>query len=168
MDEILGAIGDALGGVVGNPLVEVGLRLAAAYLVLVWLAAALWAFVDMRRRSMSQVAPYASAALVIVASPLLFPFAVLVHRVVRPGEFRSDRQLSEVRDRALEVEVTVTRCPECRLVVADDWLLCPGCRQPLAHRCHACGGTVGLDWGTCAWCATDLERGLRPSELRQA
>lgn len=168
MDVILEAVGDAVGDIVDTPLVAVGLRLGAAYLVLVWLAAVLWAFVDMRRRSTSQVAPYGAAALVILASPLLLPFAILIYRVVRPGEYRADRELSELRDRALEAEVMVTRCPECRQVVADDWLLCPGCRQPLAHRCHACGGTVGLDWGTCAWCATELERELRPRELRRA
>lgn len=159
MEEIGRAIGDAIGGAFDNPVVAVLVRLIAAYVVIVWLATALWAFVDMRRRTTNPLAPYAAATLVILASPILFPFAVLVHRVLRPDEFVSERHLSLLRDRVLEIEATVPRCPECRRAVEEDWLLCPDCRRPLAHRCQACGGAVGLDWPVCAWCATELDGG---------
>ena len=176
MEEIGQAIGDAIGGVWVNPVVAALVRLIAAYVVLVWLATALWAFLDMRRRTTNPLAPYGAAALVILASPVLFPFAVVVHRVLRPDEFVSERELSLLRDRALESEASLTRCPECRRPVEDDWLICPDCRRPLAHRCHACGGTVGLDWPVCAWCAAELDgdgvhdRGEtpQPRQLRRA
>ncbi len=167
MDEIGQAIGDAIGAVFANPVVAGLVRLIAAYVVLVWLATALWAFVDVRRRTSNSFAPYGAAALIILASPVFFPFAVLVHRVLRPDEFVSERRLSELRDQALELEATLPRCPECERLVPDDWLICPACRRHLAHRCHACGGTVGLDWPVCAWCATELDRGGR-RELRRA
>lgn len=157
MDEIGRAIGDAIGGVFDNPVVAALVGLIGAYVVVVWLATALWAFVDMRRRTTNLFGPYAAAAVMILASPVLFPFAVLVHRVLRPDELVSDRELSELRDRALEIEAAVARCPECRRPVEDDWLICPDCRRQLAHRCHACGGTVGLDWAVCGWCAAELE-----------
>lgn len=165
MDEIGAAIGDAIGGLFDNPIVGTSTRLIGAYVVLVWLACALWAFVDMRRRTANPVAPYGSALLVILASPVLFPFALIVHRVLRPDEFCSERRLSELRDRALEIEAEAPRCPECRRVVDESWLLCPSCRRALGHRCHACGGTVGLDWSICAWCAERLD-GKRPREVR--
>ena len=91
MEDIGAAIGDAIGGVFDNPIVAVLLRLGAAYVVLVWLASALWAFIDVRRRTANPIAPYGSAALVILASPLLFPFAIIVHRVLRPDSTRSAR-----------------------------------------------------------------------------
>ncbi len=167
MDEIGQAIGDAIGGVFDNPVVAVLVRLVAAYVVLVWLATALWAFVDVRRRTTNLIAPYGAAALIILASPLLFPFAVIVHRVLRPDLFVSEARLSELRDLALELEATRTRCPECDRVVEDDWLICPSCRRSLGHRCHSCGGAVGLEWPVCAWCGTSLEgdgvRELRPA-----
>ena len=71
MDALLNQLGQ--GGVAAEPVVRVGLLVAFAYLVLLWLASALWAFVDMRRRTRSAAMPYATAGLVIVASPVLFP-----------------------------------------------------------------------------------------------
>lgn len=165
MDEIAGAIGDAIAGFVDSPFVSALTLFVGAYVVVVWLASALWAFVDMRRRTGNPVAPYASAAVVILASPLLFPFAILVHRVLRPDEFISERRLSVLRDQALEAEASAPRCPECRRAVDEAWLLCPTCRRPLGHRCQACGGTVGIDWPVCAWCGEALD-GETPRELR--
>jgi hypothetical protein len=161
MDEIGAAIGEAIGAFFANPLIATLTVLVGAYVVFVWLASALWAFVDMRRRTSNPIAPYATAAIVILASPLLFPFAIIVHRVLRPDEFISERRLSELRDRALEAEASLVRCPDCHRAVDESWLLCPDCRRPLGHRCHACGGTVGLDWPVCAWCGTNLDA-VRP------
>lgn len=165
MDEIAAAIGDAIAGFFASPFVSTFALFVGAYVVVVWLASALWAFVDMRRRTGNPVAPYASAAIVILASPLLFPFAILVHRVLRPDEFISERRLSLLRDEALQAEASAARCPECRRTVDETWLLCPSCRRPLGHRCHACGATVGLDWPVCAWCGEALD-GETPRELR--
>jgi hypothetical protein len=163
MDAIFKTIGDAIGGVLGNPGVALTIRIAAAYVIVVWLAGALWVFVDMRRRSTNPVLRYASAATVVLASPILFPFAILVHRVIRPSATVADRRLSELRDAALAADVDLPHCPECRSLVDPDWLLCPSCRQPLGHRCEGCGRTAGLDWDVCAWCGETLAREERRS-----
>jgi hypothetical protein len=75
MEEILGTIGDAIGAVFGNPVVQLGFQVALAYLVLLWLAAAYWAFRDMQLRTENPIAPYFAAAAIIVSLPL-FPLAV--------------------------------------------------------------------------------------------
>ena len=161
MDGIGAAIGDAVGGALagffGDPVTSLVIRLIGAYIVLVWLAVALWAFIDMRRRTNNPAAAYAAAALIILASPVLFLPALIVHRIIRPADFTSERRVAHLREAALEAETLSPRCPECRRLVEDDWLLCPGCRRPLGHHCHACGGTVGLDWPVCAWCGEELE-----------
>jgi hypothetical protein len=157
MDGIGEGIGDALAGFFGDPVTGLVMRLIAAYVVLVWLAVALWAFIDMRRRTNNLVAAYAAAALIIVASPVLFLPALIVHRIIRPGVFTSERRVAHLREAALEAETLSPRCPECRRPVEEDWLLCPGCRRALGHHCHACGGTVGLEWPVCAWCGEELE-----------
>ena len=167
MDEIGGAIGDAFAAFFDNPVIGTAGRLIAAYLILVWLASALWAFVDMRRRTSNPIVPYVSAAFVILTSPVLFPFALLVHRVMRPDEFISEHRLLDLQERALVLEASTPRCPECGHAVDESWLLCPACRRSLGHRCRACGGTVGLDWLVCAWCGAELD-GARPSDLRPA
>lgn len=156
MDAIFDSIGDAIGGFLGDPGVSLFLRIAAAYVVFVWLATALWVFVDMRRRSANPILAYASAAVVVLASPVLFPFAVLVHRVIRPSATVADRRMADLRDAVLAAEVDVPDCPDCRALVEPDWLLCPNCRQQLAHRCDRCGRTAGLDWDVCAWCGASL------------
>ncbi|MFL5751068.1 MAG: double zinc ribbon domain-containing protein [Chloroflexota bacterium] len=155
--EALGeAIGDALATIVGDPVAGLLVRLAAAYWILIWLAAALWAFVDTRRRTTSLVAAYGSAALVILATPLLFPAALLVHVVLRPEGFAADRRVDDLRLAALSEEGG-PRCPGCERAIDDDWLVCPTCRRQLAHRCHSCGGSIGLDWTVCGWCGAELD-----------
>ena len=156
MDAFGDAIGDAFATVFADPVVSIVFRLAAAYLVLIWLASALWVFVDTRRRSSSLVAAYGSAALVILATPLLFPAAVLVHTVVRPDGLASERRLDELQHEAFS-SAAEPRCEGCHRRVEEEWLLCPHCRRQLRHRCQSCGRTVGLDWTVCGWCAADLD-----------
>ena len=160
MDTIGDAIGDAFAETIAtlfaDPVAGLLIRLAAAYIVLIWLVSALWVFVDTRRRSSSLVAAYGSAALVILATPLLFPAAVLVHTVLRPDELASERQLDDLRHEAFALDVE-PRCEGCGRRIEDDWLLCPYCRKQLSHRCQSCGRTVGLDWAVCGWCAADLD-----------
>jgi hypothetical protein len=164
VDAIGEAIGAALDGFFGNPTTGLVIRLIGAYVVLVWLAVALWAFVDMRRRTSNLIAAYASAAMIILASPVFFLPALLVHRVIRPADFSSERRVAHLREAALEAEAVAPRCPECQRIVDEAWLVCPACRRALGHRCHACGGTIGLDWPVCAWCGEELE-GRRPSGM---
>jgi hypothetical protein len=150
------AIREAIASIVGNPVAGLVIRLIGAYIVLIWLAAGLWAFLDMRRRSNSLVAAYGSAALVILATPLLVPAALLVHVVLRPDELAADRRLEQLRHAAFALDAE-PRCEGCGRPVAEDWLICPGCRRQLRHRCQACGGAVSLEWSVCAWCAAELD-----------
>ncbi|HEX5012781.1 MAG TPA: zinc ribbon domain-containing protein [Candidatus Limnocylindrales bacterium] len=150
------ALGEAVGTILGGPVAGLIIRLIGAYLVLIWLASALWAFLDTRRRSGSLVASYGSAALVILATPLLFPAALLVHVVLRPDGLAADRRLDRLRHLAFAIEAE-PRCATCGLTIQEDWLICPGCRHQLSHRCQDCGGTVRLEWSVCAWCAAELD-----------
>jgi hypothetical protein len=164
MDSIFKGIGDAIDSVVSNPTVGLVMRIAAAYAIAVWLAAALWVFVDTRRRTSNPILAYAAAAVIVLASPVLFPFALFVHRVIRPASTVADRRMAELRDTALAVEVDQVRCPGCRAVVDEEWLICPSCRHALGHRCEHCGRTGGLDWDICAWCGQPLS-GEEPRSL---
>ena len=156
MDAILGPVGDALDEVFGQPAVQLVLAVVAGYVVILWIATALWAFVDMRRRTVNVFAPYATAAAVIVASPLLFPLALLVHVVVRPAGTVADRRIGGLRDAALSFETERQTCPGCNKRVAADWLLCPSCRTTIAHRCEGCGHAVSAGWDACAWCGVSF------------
>ena len=156
MESLGEAIGEAFASIFAHPVVGIALRLIAGYVVILWIASALWVFADTRRRTTSLVAAYGMAAMVILATPLLFPAALLVHMVLRPSELASERHLGDLRHAAFELDVEPS-CEGCHRRVEDDWLLCPSCRRQLAHRCQSCGATVGLDWMVCGWCATELE-----------
>lgn len=154
MDALLAQVGAAIGGLLGQPVVHLAFLVGAAYVVIVWLASAIWSFIDMRRRTANPIWPYATAGAVVLASPLLFPLALVVHRAVRPATTVADRRLGRLRDAALSAEVDQPRCPGCRRPIDPDWLVCPTCRTSLAHRCDGCGHGVGLDWDACAWCGS--------------
>ena len=78
MDQILGTITDTIGGFFSNPIVQLAIQAIAIYIVILWLAAAYWAFRDMQLRSENPVLPYLAAALIILFTPILFLAGVIV------------------------------------------------------------------------------------------
>jgi len=159
MDQILGQIGSTIGGFFGNPVVQLGIRAIGIYVVVLWLAAAYWAFRDLQGRTDNPVAPYVAASLIIVFTPVFFVLAVIVYRIVRPHE-----RIGEVNERSLAEEAllneveAVPHCPGCARRVNEEWLICPTCRTRLNRVCPNCNRLVGLDWSLCAWCGKDFER----------
>ncbi len=154
MDQLLGQFGDSFQGVLDSAPIQLALRAIALYLALLWLAAAFWAFRDAGRRTRNLVAPYVAGAVVILATPVLFPFALLLYLIVRPGE-----TLTEAWERQLAEEAVADAspvCAGCGRRVDGDWLACPACGQRLHHRCASCGRLTGLDWNVCAWCGVEL------------
>jgi len=157
MAGLMDQFGQVIAGIGDQPVVRLVVSGAAVYFVIVWLAAAFWAYQDARRRHASPIVPYLAAGVLVIASPVLFPLALIVYRVVRPAE-----TLAEARARALDNRLTALErsgllaCPGCSKLVDETWLSCPACRTRLAHRCLACGRSMELDWNACAWCATEL------------
>jgi hypothetical protein len=86
MDEILGPIGETIGGIFGSPVVQLGFRLIGIYLIVIWLATAYWAFRDMQQRSDNVILPYLAAAGIILFTPIFFILAVWVYKIIRPHE----------------------------------------------------------------------------------
>ena len=159
MDQILETIGDTIGGFFANPIVQLAIQAVAIYFVILWLASAYWAFRDMQQRSENPVLPYLAAALIILFTPVLFVFGVIVYRIVRPHEKIGEVYERNLAEEALLAEVeTIKTCPSCSRRVNDEWIICPSCRTRLNRVCANCGRLVGLDWSLCAWCGKDFER----------
>ena len=159
MEQIFESIGDAIGSIFDNPVIQLGFQVFLVYWVILWLAAAYWAFRDVQLRTENPLAPYLAAAGIIVSSPALFPLAVFAYRIVRPQE-----RIGEVYERNLAEEAmlneieSVRHCPGCDRRVDAEWILCPTCRTRLNRVCPNCTRLVGLDWTLCAWCGKDFER----------
>jgi hypothetical protein len=150
-------IGQAVNGFMDLPAIRLAVTGAGLYVVLVWLACAFWSWQDMRRRTSNVVAPYVSAAAIVLASPILFPLAVFVYRIVRPGQTLSEARQHDLEERLADLDAQeFVSCPDCRTTVAEDWLLCPSCRTRLAHHCVECGRSMRLEWSVCAWCGAEV------------
>ncbi len=159
MQDILNTIGDTIGGFFANPIVHLTAQAIAVYVVIVWLAAAYWAFRDMQLRTDNPVMPYIAAALIVLFTPVVFPFGIIVYRIIRPQEKIGEVYERNLAEEALLAEVeSIRTCPTCARRVHEDWIICPTCRTRLNRVCANCGRLVGLDWSLCAWCGRDFER----------
>jgi RNA polymerase subunit RPABC4/transcription elongation factor Spt4 len=159
MDQIFQTIGDAFGSIFDNPVIQLGLQLILIYWVILWIAAAYWAFRDMQGRTENPVAPYLAAAFVIVFTPILFPLAVFTYRIVRPQERIGEVYERNLAEEAMLAEIeAIPHCPSCERRVDPAWIICPTCRARLNRVCPNCTRLVGLDWSLCAWCGREFER----------
>jgi hypothetical protein len=159
MDQILQTIGDAVGSVFDNPVLQLGFQLFAIYWVVLWLASAYWAFRDMQGRSDNAIAPYLAATFIIGFTPILFPLAVFTYRIVRPHERIGDVYERNLAEEAMLAEIeAIPHCPTCERRVDPAWIICPTCRTRLNRVCPNCTRLVGLDWSLCAWCGREFER----------
>jgi len=114
MDQILGQIGDTLGGIFNSPIVQLGTRMIGVYLVILWLAAAYWAFRDVQQRSANAILPYLTAAGIILFTPVFFILAVWVYKIVRPHEKVGEVWERNLAEEALLAEVeAIHHCPTC-------------------------------------------------------
>ncbi|HEY6058013.1 MAG TPA: zinc ribbon domain-containing protein, partial [Candidatus Limnocylindrales bacterium] len=103
--------------------------------------------------------PYFAASVIIVFTPVFFPFAIVVYRVIRPQERIGEVYERTLAEEALLAEVeAIKTCPTCSRRVHDDWIICPTCRTRLHRVCPNCERLIGLDWSLCAWCGKDFER----------
>jgi RNA polymerase subunit RPABC4/transcription elongation factor Spt4 len=159
MDQILQTIGDAVGSFFDNPVLQLGFQLLAVYWVVLWIAAAYWAFRDMQGRSDNAIAPYLAATFIIAFTPILFPLAVFTYRIVRPHERIGDVYERNLAEEAMLAEIeAIPHCPGCDRRVDPAWIICPTCRTRLNRVCPNCTRLVGLDWSLCAWCGREFER----------
>ncbi len=157
MDQILTPVGDAITTFLNDQHVQLVGRAIALYVVLLWLACAYWAYRDLQSRTANPIAPYLAAVVIILFTPILFPFGLLLYRLVRPGETVAEANERAIAEEAMLREIEAQpHCANCDRRVEADWLVCPTCRNQLRRVCPACSRRVELDWAVCAWCGTDL------------
>ena len=157
--DFLSGIGDSIGSFFSSPIVQFGLQAIGVYIVIVWLAAAFWAFRDMQLRTANPILPYLAAAFVVGFTPVLFVFAVLIYKIVRPQERLGEAYERGLAEEALLAEIdAIEHCATCGRKVHEDWILCPTCRTRLKRVCPSCNRLVGFDWSLCAWCGRDFDR----------
>lgn len=157
--DIIGLVGGAIGSIFDNPVIQLGIKGFALYWIVLWIAAAYWAFRDLQGRTDNAIAPYLGAALIIVFTPILFPLAVFTYRIVRPQDRIGEVYERNLAEEAMLAEIeAIPHCPSCDRRVDPAWIICPTCRTRLNRVCPNCTRLVGLDWSLCAWCGREFER----------
>jgi RNA polymerase subunit RPABC4/transcription elongation factor Spt4 len=157
--DLAGQVGNAVDSFFSSAIVQLVLYSVVVYLFIVWLAAAYWAFRDMHDRTENPVLPYVASSLIILFTPFLFFFGVLVYKVIRPAERLGEVYERNLAEEALLAEVeAIKTCRSCDRRVEAEWIICPWCRSRLNRVCPNCERLVGLDWTICAWCGKDFER----------
>ncbi len=150
---MLAAIGDAAAGVLSSPIV-IGLLMAIGVTVaVVWLAGTWWAYLDISRRTTSELARFGAMGLVIVSTPLLLPLSLMVYTLVRPQTTIAERRAVELATGLGPALAGRERCPACRGVVDPAWRRCPSCATWLASSCDSCGQWSEMAFEVCPWCA---------------
>src|SRR6476661_2844624 len=129
-------------------------KLGILFVVVFWLAVAVWVYKDARRRIDD---PWLVAMATLIG---LVPFVgALVYLLLRPPEY-----LEEVRERELEIRAMEDRlatrnlhCPVCRAEVEATFLVCPVCTTKLKQACVNCKAPLEALWQVCPYCETAVE-----------
>ena len=80
----------------------------------------------MQLRSENPVLPYLAAALIVLFTPVLFLFGVIVYRIVRPHEKIGEVYERNLAEEALLAEVeSIKTCPACHRRINEEWIICP-------------------------------------------
>lgn len=159
MEEILQGIGDGISQILNDPTIQTIFRLTVAYVGLIWLITAYWAYRDLRTRTANPLLPYGAAAAIILFTPIFFPLAVILYRIARPPETVAEASERALAEEAMLVEVEKQHhCAACKRPIEADWIICPHCRTRLRRICSSCGRLVEGDWSICAFCGKDFER----------
>ncbi len=165
-DDLFGTLEGTFNDIVESDAFQAAIYVIAAYVVLIWLASAFWAYRDMRLRTSSAVTPYVAALAIVLFTPVFFLFGLLLYRIIRPKE-----TIAEVNERVLAEEAMLAevashaQCANCERPVHEDWIICPSCRNRLRRVCPNCEHLIELDWTLCAWCGKDFERAESPGTV---
>jgi hypothetical protein len=149
---MLATIGAAAAGVLSSPIVSGVLMAIGVSLVVLWLAGTWWAYLDISRRTTSELARFGAMGLVIVSTPLLLPLSLMVYSLVRPQTTIAERRALELAS-DLGPAFAGQRCAACHEVVDPEWRRCPSCATWLASSCDSCSQWSEMAYEVCPWCA---------------
>ncbi|MEX2245812.1 MAG: zinc ribbon domain-containing protein [Dehalococcoidia bacterium] len=129
-----------------------GVIVLVAYVLVLWVAAVVWAYRDIQTRTRDSSTQTISILLVLLFS---VP-GLLLYLILRPKD-----TLSSLYERQLEAEALLheireqATCPTCRRRVEDSFVLCPYCRTALRTPCDVCAKPLASGWVACPFCGAD-------------
>ena len=150
---MLATIGDAAAGGLSSPIVAGVFMAIGVTIAVLWLAGTWWAYLDISRRTTSELARFGAMGLVIVSTPFLLPLSLVVYMLVRPQTTIAERRAVELASGLGPAFADRDRCPACDDVIDPEWRRCPSCATWLASACDSCGQWSEVPFDLCPWCA---------------
>ena len=136
-----------------------------AYVIVMWIAAAVWTYRDVTSRTSDRQTQILATALVAIFS---LP-GLLLYLAIRPPE-----QMVEIYNRQLEAEALLReiereqRCPSCRRGIEASFVACPYCRTRLQEPCMSCERSLRSSWVVCPYCGAERQGAGRVAAMRRA
>jgi hypothetical protein len=165
---MLDAIGEVLTGILESPVVTGGLIALGVGLVVLWLAAAWWAYLDISRRTSDQLARLGAMAIVLLSTPALLPLSLLTYVLVRPQTTVAEQRAIQLMGGLHPAIAGQQGCFSCGAAVDPEWRRCPACAEWLASPCDACDEWSELGAEVCPWCAAVKEQDWLPEAVPAA
>ena len=131
-------------------LARIAIIVAVAYVLVLWVAALIWAYRDISARTSDTFSQVIALVLVLVFN---LP-GLLIYLILRPKQ-----TMTETYDRQLEAEALLheiqeqASCPSCRRRIDDDFVACPYCRTSLRTPCENCSRALATTWVLCPYCS---------------
>jgi RNA polymerase subunit RPABC4/transcription elongation factor Spt4 len=136
--------------------IRIVLTVLGAYLAAFWLALAIWAFRDIRRRTRDMLIQVLATLLVLVFS---LP-GLVIYLILRPSETLSDVYYRSLNEESLLQEIeTRNACPSCKRQLEADYVYCPSCRTRVKRECGQCGRLLLPGWQGCPYCGSITSAG---------
>lgn len=126
--------------------------------LMIGLAAAVWLYLDARKRSIDFRTLFlwaAGAMLVgIAATPLLFFYIAFYFWKSRKGMMgaKKVKEAIDIGATVIDVSVVMVNCPMCASKVREDTKSCPCCGYTLVPKCSQCGKDLNREWKVCPFC----------------
>lgn len=130
-------------------LLTLSLRVALAYVCLLWAAIIVWVARDVISRTRRLGLHVAALALVI----FLNIFGLIIYLIVRPQKTLVERYYEELEQKALADNPDA--CPACARELPPLGRYCPTCGTEVRVPCESCKKLVAKTWARCAYCGVD-------------
>ena len=125
------------------------LKIAFVYLIVLWISLILWVTRDAINRSNNLL----FQIFVIILNICLPVFGLIIYLIIRPTKTLLEKYYEDLEYKALaengeEREI----CQNCKLEVSREYDFCPNCAVKLKQECMHCNKEFSKRWKFCPFC----------------
>lgn len=128
--------------------IDIAVRIAVAYLLVVWLATVIWTVRDVTNRTGNILVQVFAILLIVLLTPIL---GLPLYLLIRPQTTLTEKFYEDVG----LAEVETGNCEACGGEIREGQRFCPHCGTELLAVCPDCGAPKEPEWKFCPDCGSD-------------